>query len=248
MRNRLITALTFLTGILLICSFALGEDVILTVGGQTFTCAADATQIDLGDVTVPDTDEDYAALRAFLDSVFSNTLPVSLSVKTRIGFERAEEWPGILAVLADYPFDHVTVHPRTTRDQYTGPVHPEAFDLAVRKGIPHPVWNGDLRTPEDVRELTARCPAADAVMIGRGLLADPALARRIRGGPEAGREELEAWYTVLYEGWKDRFGTTIALGRIKKLMEYPAGDDVRRKRLLRRAEEIGSCIRAVTGE
>ena len=191
---------------------------------------------------------DPGFLRAFLDSVFSNTLPVSLSVKTRIGFERAEEWPEILAVLADYPFDHVTVHPRTTRDQYTGPVHPEAFDLAVRKGIPHPVWNGDLRTPEDVRELTARCPAADAVMIGRGLLADPALARRIRGGPEAGREELEAWYTALYEGWKDRFGTTIALGRIKKLMEYPAGDDVRRKRLLRRAEEIGSCIRAVTGE
>ena len=57
MRNRLITALTLLTGILLICSFALGEDVTLTVGGQTFTCAADATQIDLGDVTVPDTDE-----------------------------------------------------------------------------------------------------------------------------------------------------------------------------------------------
>ena len=84
-------------------------------------------------------------------------------------------------------------------------------------------------------------------MIGRGLLADPALARRIRGGPAAGETELRAWYTALYEGWRDRFHATLALGRIKKLMEWPAGDDIRRKRLLRRAEDIEGCIRAVLG-
>ena len=54
--------------------------------------------------------------------------------------------------------------------------------------------------------------------------------------------------TTLYEGWKDRFQATIALGRIKKLMEWPAGDDIRRKRLLRRAGDIGSCIEAALGE
>ena len=31
--------------------------------------------------------------------------------------------------------------------------------------------------------------------------------------------QLAAWYTTLYEGWKDRFGATIVLGRIRKLME-----------------------------
>ena len=82
-------------------------------------------------------------------------------------------------------------------------------------------------------------------MIGRGLLADPALARRIRGGPEAGKEELRTWYTALYEGWKDRFDPVLALGRIKKLMEWPAGDDIRKKRLLRRASDIESFINAV---
>ena len=188
-------------------------------------------------------DPDY--LRSFFDQVFSNTLPVSLSVKTRIGYESPEEWPGILDLLSAYPFAHVTIHVRTTKDQYTGPVHPEAFDLALRKGIPHPVYNGDLRTPEDIGALLARCPAAEAVMIGRGLLKDPSLARRIRGGAGAGAEELAAWYTALYEGWKDRFGATIALGRIKKLMEWPAEGDVKRKRLLRRADQIESCIDAV---
>ena len=51
-----------------------------------------------------------------------------------------------------------------------------------------------------------------------------------------------------YEGWKDRFDRTIALGRIKKLMEWPSEGDIRRKRLLRRADDIESCISAVTGK
>ena len=190
-------------------------------------------------------DPDY--LKRFLDQVFSEPLPAALSVKTRIGYDSAEEWPGILKLLAGYPFAHVTVHVRTAREQYTGGIHPEAFDLALREGIPHPVYNGDLRTADDVDALVKRCPAAEAVMIGRGLLADPALARRIRGGEEAGEEELYAWYTALYEGWKDRFHATLALGRIKKLMEWPAGGDVRKKRLLRRAEGIEGCIDAVLG-
>ena len=191
---------------------------------------------------------DPGYLRTFLDRVFANTLPVSLSVKTRIGYDSPEEWPGLLDLLAEYPFAHVTIHARTTREQYTGIPHPEAFALALEKGIPHPVYNGDLRTVEHVQNLAARCPDTEAVMIGRGLLADPALARRIQGGPEAGEEELRAWYEALYRGWKDRFGTTIALGRIKKVMEYPAGDDIRRKRLLRRAEDIESCIEAILAD
>ena len=192
--------------------------------------------------------QDPGYLRVFLDRVFSNTLPVSLSVKTRIGYESTEEWPGLAELLADYPFAHVTIHTRTTREQYTGPVHPEAFELALQKGIPHPVYNGDLRTTEDVREFANRFPAAEAVMIGRGLLADPALARRIRGGKEASRDELRTWYTALYEGWLNRFDRTIALGRVKKLMEWPAGEDIRRKRLLRRADNIESCIDAALGD
>ena len=191
-------------------------------------------------------DPDY--LRSFLDRLFSNTLPVSLSVKTRIGYESAEEWPGLAGLFADYPFAHVTIHVRTMKEQYTGAVHPEAFEIGLQKGIPHPVYNGDLRTAEDVQALLTRCPAAEAVMIGRGLLADPALARRIRGGKEAGRDELRIWYTTLYESWKDRFHETIALGRIKKLMEWPSEGDIRRKRLLRRANDIESCISAVIGE
>ena len=125
-------------------------------------------------------DPDY--LRSFFDRLFSSTLPVSLSVKTRIGYESTDEWPAIAGLLADYPFAHVTIHARTTREQYAGPVHPEAFRLAVQDGVPHPVYNGDLRTVADVHELLRICPETEAVMIGRGLLANPALPAATSGG------------------------------------------------------------------
>ena len=187
---------------------------------------------------------DPGYLRAFLDRVFASTLPVKLSVKTRIGWDSPDEWPALLALLAEYPLSHVAVHVRTAKEQYAGAPHPEAFEPALEK-LSHPVYNGDLRTMEDMNTLLQRCPGTEAVMIGRGLLADPALARRIRGGAEASPEELRAWYTALYEGWNSRFGGTVALGRIKKLMEWPAGDDIRKKRLLRRAGDVESCIQAM---
>ena len=189
--------------------------------------------------------QDPGFLVSFFDYVFSRPLPAALSVKTRIGYERPEEWERILEILAEFPFDHVTVHIRTMKEQYTAVNHPEAFDAAVRKGIAHPVYNGDLRTPEDVEKLKARCPETEAVMIGRGLLADPALARKLRGGAEASEEELAAWYSALYEGWRQRFDPVLALGRIKKLMEWPSEGDIRRRRLLHRARDIDGCIRAM---
>ena len=188
---------------------------------------------------------DPGYLVSFLDQVFSRDLPVGLSVKTRIGYEQPKEWDRISDILAEFPFDHVTVHVRTTRELYKEVAHPEAFDLAVRKGISHPVYNGDLRTAADVEALQARWPGLEAVMIGRGLLADPALARQLRGGAAAGEDELWTWYTRLYEGWRGRFQHSLALGRIKKLMEWPCEGDVRKKRLLRRAETIEECVRAL---
>ena len=189
---------------------------------------------------------DPGYLLSFLDYVFSRPLPLGLSVKTRIGYEHPEEWERLLSILADYPFDHVTIHIRTMWEQYTASNHPEAFEAAVRAGIAHPVYNGDLRTPADVAGLLSRCPSTEAVMIGRGLLADPSLARQLRGGAKASREELEEWYRLLYDGWNRRFDRVIALGRIKKLMEWPSEGDIRCRRLLRRARDMEACIRAIS--
>ena len=188
---------------------------------------------------------DPGYLQVFLDQVFEQTLPVQLSVKTRIGYERPEEWDRLSGILAEYPFEHVAIHVRTMREQYTGGIHPEAFEAAIRKGIRHPVYNGDVRTPEDAATVRDADPTLEGIMIGRGMLANPALARQLRGGAPASEEELRQWYTRLYEGWKERYHHMLALGRIKKLMEWPTEGELQKRRLLRRAGSIEECIRAV---
>ena len=192
--------------------------------------------------------QDPGWLLSFMDYVFSRSPATAVSVKTRIGYEDAAEWDRILDILAEFPFEHIAIHVRTMKEQYSGVPHPEAFRAAVRKGVSCPVYNGDLRTPQDVSDLLARIPETEAVMIGRGLLADPSLARQLRGGAKAGEEELTAWYTALYKGWEQRFGRVQALGRIKKLMEWPGNGDIRCRRLLRRSDDIEGCIRAVLGK
>ncbi len=48
-------------------------------------------------------------------------------------------------------------------------------------------YNGDICNAEDLKRLRERFPKLDCVMVGRGVLADPALGRVLKGGG-AGRK------------------------------------------------------------
>jgi hypothetical protein len=67
--KRLITALALLLAVMAACAAAHAAEASLTVDGKTFTCDGSATEIDLGDVALPNTDEAYSALAAFLRSM-----------------------------------------------------------------------------------------------------------------------------------------------------------------------------------
>ena len=97
MKKKPVAALILLLAFLFSCAAARGEDVSLTVNGQTFTCAADATEIDLGDVIIPNTDEGYQALEDFLRSMPALTKVDMFSTEiTQARLEKlAEQFPGI---------------------------------------------------------------------------------------------------------------------------------------------------------
>ena len=59
--------------LVLACGAALGEEISLSVGSQTFSASPDAVELDLGELKLPDTDEAYAALEAFLQQLPSLT-------------------------------------------------------------------------------------------------------------------------------------------------------------------------------
>ncbi|MDO5476202.1 MAG: tRNA-dihydrouridine synthase family protein [Eubacteriales bacterium] len=146
---------------------------------------------------------------------------VLFSIKTRIGLTDAEEAGRLLKIYNRYPVSELTVHPRTRKDMYGGRPDLEVF-AAFLEGSTHPVvYNGDLCTAEDVEHFRDRFPACRAVMIGRGLIADPALARRILGGAPLCRDELRRFHDALYKSAVESLpGTTPVLGRMKELWFY----------------------------
>ena len=159
-------------------------------------------------------------LDAFLDAVFAKVcLPVS--VKTRIGYRDAAELPRLLEIFRRYPICELIVHPRLREEFYRGPVHLDAFAQALADSPVPVVYNGDLKKPEDVSDILRRFPAVSGVMIGRGTAADPALPRRLRGGPAAGREELQTFTRTLYDGYRSAYGSAgPAAQRMKELWFY----------------------------
>ena len=106
------------------------------------------------------------------------------SCSTRLGLESEEECFSILPLLNSTPLTHVTLHPRIASQQYKGEVHLDAFCRFANE-CQHPlIYNGDLTTLEDLHRIETEFPHLCSMMIGRGLLARPSLAREYAEGKE----------------------------------------------------------------
>ena len=163
---------------------------------------------------------DPARLDAFLDAVFS-AVEGPVSVKTRIGVQKPEEFAALLDIYNHYPICELTIHPRVMRQLYRG----EADRAAFAKYLPHcqmPVcYNGDITTPAQLKALEAEFPNLSGIMVGRGIIADPALLRQAVGGAPASKEELRGYLDELYHGYTEAFGmASCAVSRMKAHWHY----------------------------
>lgn len=152
-----------------------------------------------------------ADLDRFLDEIFSAS-PLSISVKTRLGLEKSEEFPAILEVLNQYPIKELTIHPRVRRQFYDGSVDMEMFDWAVKNSSNPLCYNGDILSLEQAEALQAKYPEIRSVMIGRGLIADPGM---LSGG--TGKDALEGFMKELMAVYEVEFGgSRNAIFRLKE--------------------------------
>jgi tRNA-dihydrouridine synthase B len=119
------------------------------------------------------------AIDRFLDQVCKR-LPLTLSVKMRLGMEAPEEYSAILPVLNRYPLQHVTIHARLGIQMYAGPIDLDAFGHCCER-LDHPViYSGDIFSIDDYQRLSTRFPQVRIWMLGRGLLSNPHLLREIK--------------------------------------------------------------------
>lgn len=160
------------------------------------------------------------ALDRFLEEIFA-AAPVKISVKTRLGVRDPDEFGPILEIYNKYPIAELTIHPRVQKDFYKNHVRLDHFAAALAACRCPVCYNGDLAAVSDCAACSARFPAAQALMLGRGLIADPALARKLRGGPGASREELRAFHDGLYRSYAAAFGSERnAMLRMKEVWFY----------------------------
>ena len=145
---------------------------------------------------------DVNALDAFLAEIFAKT-PLPISVKTRLGLENPEDFVAILDVFNQYPMKELTIHPRTRKQFYDGELYMDMFQYALENSKNPLCFNGDLRTNTDILKLSEQFPQIEAVMIGRGLIADPGMLAEggtTRQALQAFTEELTESYIVAFGG------------------------------------------------
>ncbi len=155
---------------------------------------------------------DPDGLDRFLDGIFSRA-PVAVSVKTRLGLTDREEFPRLLEIFNRYPIAELTVHPRVRKQFYSGEVDREMFCYAVENSKNPLCYNGDITDLSQVEMLAVQHPALEAVMLGRGLIADPGMLAP--GGTDI--RVLEEFMEALLEEYLTAFGgSRNAMFRLKE--------------------------------
>ena len=134
---------------------------------------------------------------------------LTFSVKMRLGWENNEEWKPVLDILNDTPLIHIALHPRTGIQQYKGNIDHEAFALFYDK-CSHPlIYNGDLTTLEQLHEMEERYPHLAGLMLGRGLLARPSLAKEYTEEREWSHEEHIRSLRSLHEKLAEQYSQIV---------------------------------------
>ena len=153
---------------------------------------------------------------------------IRFSIKMRLGWENPEECLAIAPLLNDLPLRQVTMHPRLGKQQYKGDVDLEGF-AAFQSVCKHPlIYNGDIKRREDILRIQEQFPMLAVVMLGRGLLANPALALEYKENrtlsADEMRNKLHSMHTSVYSQYAAQLegGEGQLLNKMKTFWEYLA--------------------------
>lgn len=147
-----------------------------------------------------------------------------ISLKTRLGFSDPAEATELMKVYAKYPIKELTIHARVCKDYYAGQARIKDFKQAVEVyrecgGMAEICYNGNINNIQDyetlLNELGIEKESSDAqaigdeatyissIMIGRGLLSNPAIVRELKGGEKLKPQELKTYLRKLYDAYSE---------------------------------------------
>lgn len=164
---------------------------------------------------------------------------IPFTAKMRLGLKDTSRALECAQALAAGGVDALIVHGRTKVDGYRPPARWE-WIARVRQAVRVPVVaNGEVWTEADYAALRA-VSGCGAVMLGRGAVADPLLARRIRGERTGGWAELQPYLADYWALVCRRVLPEHAPGRLKQWLGLM-------RRAYPEAEQLYSILRPVRG-
>jgi len=179
-------------------------------------------------------------LEEFFDQVFDALGDEAklISVKTRIGFSNPSEMERLTEIYNKFPFKELIIHPRVREEYYNGSPHLDTFEKALNASTVPVCYNGNIFNLNDYNQITIGFHNLSGVMIGRGLLADPSLARQIKGGKAMTIDELRTFINELEAAYTEHLKSERnVLFKMKELWTYLArnfsGGDRYIKKLLK---------------
>ncbi|HMM55864.1 MAG TPA: tRNA-dihydrouridine synthase family protein [Candidatus Desulfobacillus sp.] len=187
-----------------------------------FGCPAPLVNRHRGGAALLDEPELLQRIAAAVRAAVPRALPVS--AKMRLGIDDPARALDCARALADGGIDELTVHARTRADGYRPPARWEWL-ARIREAVALPlIANGEVWDVAGWRALRAASGCAD-VMLGRGAVADPFLAARIRGRrpARAGAGDWAELQPLLAEFWqqvRQKVASRHAPGRLKLWLGY----------------------------
>lgn len=133
---------------------------------------------------------------------------INWSAKMRLGLTDPAAWRGVKDIINNMPLRWLTVHPRVASQLYKGELFLDEFDEVV-KGVNVPlIFNGDITSPDDIKQVFERWPNLAGVMVGRGLLKRPSLIAEYRSGEEWSHnrrlEYIKRMHRLIYDSYAAR--------------------------------------------
>ena len=192
-------------------------------------------------------------VKALLSAALEAHPDIRFSVKMRLGWEDSAECMALLPLLNSLPLSHITMHPRLGKQQYKGEVDLEAFQRFYAECEKPLVYNGDLLTQDDIERIESRFPRLAGLMIGRGLLANPALAIEYQQGeplsPQAMMEKIRLLHADVFSQYGNLLegGEQQLLTKMRTFWEYLLPDgDRKAKKVIHKTSKLNNYQAAVS--
>lgn len=181
-------------------------------------------------------------LDEFLYAIFERS-PLRISIKTRIGIASEEEWDSILTIYRKYPMEELIIHPRLQQELYRGTPHMLAYQKA-HAALKIPLcYNGDIHSPKDFAALVSDLPDISRIMLGRGIIKNPYLVRRLRSDMNIvpNKDTIKAFHDELLTHYAQIMsGETPVLYKMKDLWTYLSQSFSNPEKYLKKIRKAGS--------